>query len=577
MQSRRRLLCALAGLALAFCLRGRADVLADSRAEFSGNQGQAHWYYGYRNVSAEGVYAYDNYDLHDYDATAAFIPFDSSAWTGTYWALHAQSSGPPWTTLGREISHPNGDNSGALHWTIRRWVAEALQEATLATLHWHIHKNNLDCGNGVTGALYLNGLLLDRETIGPSDAIGETKDLTLNLEPGDVVDLVQSPRGIDGANGDACDASTMWIQIESLQTSEPALSISLSNTTFNIGYSLLQTQGWVTLFHADAPEALLTGGRVVDYQRVPATGAGVFFVTNRNDARGFFRVLWEQNLTRGRALVFQDGPLDFDAMRRAYGDITNGTPLIWKEPAEVFIDNLGRYDTNGRYAGPTSELKGRFVNSVLSPIIVEGTMFTDIEDLYSQIHDFRVNLAGDQNVEQREALLWSSEAQLYHDINDYRNRFLNDAFIKELKLPPEIEQNLLLRQMRPDIDVRTPSGDHYSPNHFAVTTCGVFDPNGLDQAPWFNTLSVSARTRAKYAEFESMPPLSLAYDTGVTVGDYAGLVAMWIMGSNKGTGSDAFFGEGEAWRNNILPALNDGLSAWVAYVISGDPEVYKYT
>ncbi len=51
----------------------------------------------------------------------------------------------------------------------------------------------------------------------------------------------------------------------------------------------------------------------------------------------------------------------FDAMRRTYGDITNNaqnpdgatntTPIIFKPPVELWLDNLGTYDTNGVLVG----------------------------------------------------------------------------------------------------------------------------------------------------------------------------------------------------------------------------------
>ena len=72
------------------------------------------------------------------------------------------------------------------------------------------------------------------------------------------------------------------------------------------------------------------------------------------------------------------------------------------------------------------------------------------------------------------------------------------------------------------------------------------------------------------------PPLSIAYDTEVSMCDYLGLVAFWVLGTNTGFPSDAFFGQTAAWQTNVLPALNDGLSAWGAYRYSGNPEIYRY-
>jgi hypothetical protein len=52
------------------------------------------------------------------------------------------------------------------------------------------------------------------------------------------------------------------------------------------------------------------------------------------------------------------------------------------------------------------------------------------------------------------------------------------------------------------------------------------------------------------------------------------LVAFWVLGTNTAFPYDPSFPND--WQSNVLAAVNNGLSAWVAYRFSGNYEVYKY-
>jgi hypothetical protein len=62
--------------------------------------------------------------------------------------------------------------------------------------------------------------------------------------------------------------------------------------------------------------------------------------------------------------------------------------------------------------------------------------------------------------------------------------------------------------------------------------------------PVYNLGRFGMRTRGP--GFSSIPPLSIAYDTEVSMCDYLGLVAFWVLGTNTGFPSDAFFGQTSA-------------------------------
>jgi len=179
--------------------------IADSFLDFSaeGVQGAKGWYNGYFNLSAD--------DNSTYEA-ADFIPFtndgsgpptapDGNHWNGQQWDLTGEASGP-WTELGAQNTHPNGTNSAPNEeqWTIRRWKAEGINGPTSLDVTWQMAKTN-PAGNGVGGILFLNGAMVDEQVIQGNDVAGVDRTLAMTLKPGDLLDLVLTPNGSDGADG----------------------------------------------------------------------------------------------------------------------------------------------------------------------------------------------------------------------------------------------------------------------------------------------------------------------------------------------------------------------------------------
>jgi Bacterial TSP3 repeat len=118
--------------------------------------------------------------------------------------------------------HPNGANNGDINWTIRRWVANQITKVTPLAIRWHAHHQNVTCGgNGVTGALYQNGKLLDSPVIGAPDNVGVTHTYYVNASPGDRFDLALTPTGLDGQDNDGCDGSQTWMLIDTVIPGQP--------------------------------------------------------------------------------------------------------------------------------------------------------------------------------------------------------------------------------------------------------------------------------------------------------------------------------------------------------------------
>ena len=346
-------------------------------------------------------------------------------------------------------------------------------------------------------------------------------------------------------------------------TNSATLTAALSGTNLVITYSLMNTQGWVTLFQAGSLTDLATNAQPFDLAPAPGSGQGQFTVpVNPAAPSQFYRLLLEQWPSRGKALVWTNGPLDFAAMRATYGDITNlpviagsncytgygcspfytnaTTPSIFNQPVQVWIDNLGFYDTNGvLVSGNNGALTGKFIETPALSANNPGAGFPIINSLASANNDFRVNYLGDSTLPPRNAVIWSSEAQMYFDVNNYRSTALNDSFIHALQLPAQLQQNLINLQYRPDLNMgSTPTA--YKPVFFAQE---VSNPGSIQFFPVSNGANVALRSGELYLNNGSLPPMSLCYEGASVVGEYADLLAFWILGTNSGFPSDAFYGK----------------------------------
>jgi hypothetical protein len=243
-------------------------AIADSITQFNttGVQGENDWYGGYRDYTKDGGGT-------DYNPATGFIPFPDDKWGGAGWDL--DPAGAPWTELYVQAVHPNA-GTGDIEWPIRRWEAKQLTKVTPLAIRWHAHHNNVTCnGNGVTGALYRNGKLLDSEAIYNPDNIGVTHTVYVNAAPGDLFDLALTPRGPNGVDTDGCDGSATWMFVD---TTIPAKPIQPDGSTFvPAGASDSDADGlpdtWEKIyFPTDLTKLTATG----DYDKDGLSDAGEF-------------------------------------------------------------------------------------------------------------------------------------------------------------------------------------------------------------------------------------------------------------------------------------------------------------
>lgn len=184
--------------------------VADSLLDWSttGTAGENGWTNGYYNSTVDGGDGYQTSDfrpfLNDGSGVPETDPAEVNHWNGSAFDFEGN---PPWTELSAGGTHPNGDNNGEVHSTVRRFVASGLSGTTPLALNWTMAKTNTGGGNGVTGRLFVNGSEVDSSTIAGGDGIGVDRTYYINAANGDVIDLHLSPEGVDGTLNDGSDGS----------------------------------------------------------------------------------------------------------------------------------------------------------------------------------------------------------------------------------------------------------------------------------------------------------------------------------------------------------------------------------
>ena len=184
--------------------------LANSSSDWTPNaQGANNWFHGYYNKSSDGDHVYQ---ATDFDTNLTW-----GAWAGAAWAY---TPGPaPWTSVGQTTWHPNGDNNGAVHWVVRRWVSETVGDVTV---NLRFAKGGAG-GNGVTGRLFKNSAQVFSQTINFDDTAGVNTNLVVTgLQPGDTLDFALDPLGTDASENDGSDGSNGFMDVR--QSPSPALT-----------------------------------------------------------------------------------------------------------------------------------------------------------------------------------------------------------------------------------------------------------------------------------------------------------------------------------------------------------------
>ena len=176
------------------------QVIADSVAEFSGQQGANGWSYGYHQGSGA------------YNPSVDFIPFtggegqgewngSSQQWTGSIWDLQTASTSP-WTSVGSSGVHPNDSNPGPRHAVIRRWTSDVSGRHSISGYF----NNTSSSGDGTTGRIFHNSTEIFSAI---SDGNNQSVGLSVDLSQGDTLDFYVDVGAADSDGSDGTNTGFM--------------------------------------------------------------------------------------------------------------------------------------------------------------------------------------------------------------------------------------------------------------------------------------------------------------------------------------------------------------------------------
>ncbi len=186
-------------------------VVADVRTDFSGNQGQDNWLYGYYDRTADLAGGGDGI----YDAASEFTEFlggvgqgphsATNHWTGSSWRYVDPVTGlEQYLIINQTNVHPCTENPyrpEAL--VIQRWVSEV---GGLIHIDGAFLNASVGTGEGTTGRVFVNGVEKYSEV-----TAANTVDFLLHeiVSPGDYIDIM-----VDYAPGHSGTATTqVWTTI----------------------------------------------------------------------------------------------------------------------------------------------------------------------------------------------------------------------------------------------------------------------------------------------------------------------------------------------------------------------------
>ncbi|MCC6678542.1 MAG: hypothetical protein IT436_15520 [Phycisphaerales bacterium] len=169
----------------------RADVIADSVADFAGVQGANGWFYGLYNLSLDVDHLYTQ---------AEFAEMSLAAWNGSVWQWPGTQ--PPYVSFNPWACHPDGVNREEQHHAIRRWVSTVDGEIIITgrLAKWDTRSGD-GASNGTIGVLIADGIQLLNYTLAWDDSEGVSYEFPLTVQQGSIIDLCVDANGVDYFDG----------------------------------------------------------------------------------------------------------------------------------------------------------------------------------------------------------------------------------------------------------------------------------------------------------------------------------------------------------------------------------------
>jgi hypothetical protein len=193
----------MAGWLTASSLSQALPITADSFDDFSGVQGQSHWYYGFFKKRAPNGPAYSVRGFREYDS---FGPYANTlAWWASPPSLGVTAANypryPNWRAIG---GHPNGIGPApqtGIFWTVLRYESPV---DGIADISYELAKSNVGepKGGGITGRIFIDGVQVFARTIGNTDDVGVKGTIrAVNVHVDSDIDFVIDPLGFKPLRG----------------------------------------------------------------------------------------------------------------------------------------------------------------------------------------------------------------------------------------------------------------------------------------------------------------------------------------------------------------------------------------
>jgi len=172
----------IVGAARRIAEAGRDEILADSVGDYSDQQGETGWYYGYYDDSDES----GGTDPHIYmDDDFEFLGRVADRWGRTWGDPHY-----PHLAIKPQSAHPSRTAEGSV-WAVRRWVSDV---SGAVRLSGRIANDGKKKGDGVTAHILIDGRRVFTAQVGGA---GQPRSMTYELEVllnnGSLVDFALTP------------------------------------------------------------------------------------------------------------------------------------------------------------------------------------------------------------------------------------------------------------------------------------------------------------------------------------------------------------------------------------------------
>ncbi len=172
-------------------------LLADSVAEFSKEQGENGWSYGYIEPALANT----------------FVPMSAYVEGGADPGWYAQLGGVFWTMADADTMHPNGTvTTGGRHaveqWAVRRWESEVSGDVRMTG---QFAKLSVDgTSNGVAAYIFIDGVMSWAWYLEGWDDTGIAFDKVLRVGEGSQVDFVLDPWEGDDRSDRSVFTAQVW-------------------------------------------------------------------------------------------------------------------------------------------------------------------------------------------------------------------------------------------------------------------------------------------------------------------------------------------------------------------------------